>query len=56
MFDPLFTTKEVGKGTGQGLSNSRNIIVKQHGGELFFENIEGKGATFIIRLPLISPG
>ncbi len=52
IFDPFFTTKEVGKGTGQGLAISRNVIVNKHQGELTFETREGKGTTFIIRLPL----
>ncbi|HUL30038.1 MAG TPA: ATP-binding protein, partial [Thermodesulfobacteriota bacterium] len=52
IFDPFFTTKEVGKGTGQGLTISHSIIVKKHGGTLTFETEEGKGTTFIIRLPV----
>jgi two-component system NtrC family sensor kinase len=51
IFEPFFTTKEVGKGTGQGLAISRATIVRKLGGELTFESTEGKGATFIIRLP-----
>ena len=52
IFDPFFTTKEVGKGSGQGLAISRAVIVDKHKGELDFETQEGKGTTFIIRLPL----
>jgi len=52
IFEPFFTTKPVGKGTGQGLSLAHSIIVKKHGGQLFFESEEGKGSTFIIRLPV----
>lgn len=52
IFDPFFTTKEVGKGTGQGLAISHDIITQKHGGTLTFETEEGKGSTFIIRLPL----
>ena len=52
VFDPFFTTKPVGKGTGQGLSLARNIIVKDHGGEIEFESAPGQGTTFIIRLPV----
>jgi len=52
VFDPFFTTKEVGKGTGQGLAIARSIIVEKHGGSISFETEEGKGTTFIIRLPL----
>jgi len=52
VFDQFFTTKEVGKGTGQGLSVSYDVIVNKHGGALSFETEEGKGTTFIIRLPI----
>lgn len=52
VFEPFFTTKEVGQGTGQGLAIARAVIVKKHGGQLDFLSEEGKGATFIIRLPL----
>jgi PAS domain S-box-containing protein len=51
IFDPFFTTKEIGKGTGQGLSIARSVIVDKHGGSIHFETEEGKGTTFIIRLP-----
>ena len=52
IFDPFFTTKEVGKGTGQGLTIVQNIIVKKHGGKIFFETKPGEGTAFFIRLPL----
>jgi len=52
IFDPFFTTKEIGKGTGQGLAIARSVIVDKHGGSIHFETKEGKGTTFIIRLPL----
>ena len=55
IFDPFFTTKEVGKGTGQGLSMAYTTIVEKHQGTLSFESEEGKGTTFIIRLPLNQP-
>jgi len=51
IFEPFFTTKEVGKGTGQGLAIARSIIVDKHQGTIHFETEEGKGTTFIIRLP-----
>jgi len=52
IFDPFFTTKEVGKGTGQGLAIARSVIVDKHDGTLTLESEEGKGTTFIIRLPI----
>jgi signal transduction histidine kinase len=51
IFDPFFTTKEIGKGTGQGLAIARSVVVDKHGGTIHFETEEGKGTTFIIRLP-----
>jgi len=51
IFDPFFTTKAIGKGTGQGLAIARSVIVDKHGGSIHFETEEGKGTTFIIRLP-----
>jgi PAS domain S-box-containing protein len=51
IFDPFFTTKEIGKGTGQGLSIARSVVVDKHHGTIHFETAEGKGTTFIIRLP-----
>jgi signal transduction histidine kinase len=52
VFDPLFTTKPLGKGTGQGLFLARVIIVQEHGGEMNLESEVGKGTTFIIKLPV----
>ena len=52
IFTPFFTTKEIGKGTGQGLAISRAVIVGKHGGTIDFETAVGRGTTFIIRLPL----
>ncbi len=51
LFDPFFTTKEVGKGTGLGLSISHGIIA-EHGGNIYAESEPGKGATFIVELPI----
>ena len=50
IFEPFYTTKEVGKGTGLGLSISYDIIHK-HGGDLSVESEVGKGTTFYIKLP-----
>jgi signal transduction histidine kinase len=50
IFQPFFTTKPTGEGTGLGLSLSYDII-KGHGGELKVETQEGKGSEFIIQLP-----
>ncbi|HKX30785.1 MAG TPA: ATP-binding protein, partial [Blastocatellia bacterium] len=52
IFDPFFTTKEVGRGTGQGLAISHSVIVEKHLGTIGFETMEGRGTTFIIRLPI----
>jgi signal transduction histidine kinase len=52
VMDPFFTTKEVGKGTGQGLAIARSAIVDKHRGTLDFETEEGVGTTFIIRIPM----
>ena len=51
IFAPFFTTKPVGKGTGQGLAISWTIITQDHHGELWFESEEGSGTTFHIRIP-----
>ncbi len=56
VFEPFFTTKEVGVGTGLGLSVSYFIVTKQHKGTLSVESTPGKGARFIIRLPLNGEG
>lgn len=52
IFDHFFTTKEVGKGTGQGLAIAYQTIVEKHGGKLWFETAVGVGTTFFISLPL----
>jgi len=51
IFQPFFTTKPAGQGTGLGLSLSYDIV-KAHGGELRVETKEGEGTTFIIQLPV----
>ena len=51
IFQPFFTTKPAGQGTGLGLSLSYDIITKTHGGEFNVETKEGEGTTFIVSLP-----
>ena len=51
IFQPFFTTKPTGEGTGLGLSLSYDIVTKVHGGELKVETKEGNGTTFIIQIP-----
>jgi signal transduction histidine kinase len=55
VFDHFFTTKAVGEGTGQGLAIAHAIVVQKHSGTISFESEEGKGTTFIIRLPIAAP-
>jgi two-component system NtrC family sensor kinase len=53
IFDPFFSTKQVGEGTGLGLSICYGIV-KEHSGEIYCENnADGPGATFIVRLPAL---
>lgn len=53
IFTPFFTTKDVGKGTGQGLHFSYRIIVERHKGKLYFDSQAGKGTTFFVHLPIL---
>ena len=54
IFQPFFTTKPTGQGTGLGLSLSYDII-KAHGGEIKVESKEGEGSEFVIQLPINKP-
>ena len=51
MFNPFFTTKPAGEGTGLGLSLSHDIVVKQHGGTIEVETAAGEFAEFVVTLP-----
>jgi two-component system NtrC family sensor kinase len=52
VFQPFFTTKPTGEGTGLGLSLAHDIIAQGHGGTLQVESQEGQGTTFSVALPL----
>jgi PAS domain S-box-containing protein len=52
VFDLFFTTKEPGRGTGQGLAIAHSVIVDKHSGKIDIEAGEDRGTTFVIRLPL----
>ncbi len=51
VFQPFFTTKPTGQGTGLGLSLAYDIISKGHGGEMVMDSKEGEGTTFILIIP-----
>ncbi len=51
IFQPFFTTKPTGQGTGLGLSLAYDIITKEHGGTIKAESMEGEGSVFVIVLP-----
>jgi two-component system NtrC family sensor kinase len=52
LYDPFFTTKEVGRGTGQGLAISHSIVVDKHDGEISVASEVGVGTQFTLRLPI----
>jgi signal transduction histidine kinase len=55
IFNPFFTTKPAGEGTGLGLSMSHDIVVKQHGGTIKVETEPGSFTEFVITLPRVMP-
>jgi two-component system, NtrC family, sensor kinase len=52
LYDPFFTTKPVGSGTGLGLTISYQIITEKHGGKIFCNSAPGQGAEFAIEIPI----
>lgn len=52
LYDPFFTTKEVGRGTGQGLSIAHSIVVDKHGGNIDVSSRLGQGTEFVLRVPI----
>jgi signal transduction histidine kinase len=54
-FDPFYTTKDVGEGTGMGLAVAHGIVVS-HGGHIALDTAPGSGARFTIRLPRAGAG
>jgi signal transduction histidine kinase len=52
IFQPFFTTKPTGQGTGLGLSLAYDIVVKGHGGALNVETKKGEGTAFTLKLPI----
>ena len=51
MFEPFFSTKPAGRGTGLGLTVVRNIVFA-HGGQITFQSKLGSGTTFVVSLPI----
>jgi signal transduction histidine kinase len=56
IFEPFYTTKDVGKGTGQGLAIVRAAVVDRHAGQIDVASEVGVGTTFVVRLPAARGG
>ena len=54
IYDPFFTTKGMGRGTGLGLAVTYGIV-QEHGGAMFVESAPGQGTTFQVALPALEP-
>ncbi len=54
VFEPFFTTRDVGQGKGHGLTIARAIVVQKHHGMISFDSEEGVGTTFIVQLPTLN--
>ncbi|MCC7072242.1 MAG: PAS domain S-box protein [Deltaproteobacteria bacterium] len=52
VFEPFYTTKALGKGTGQGLALAWSVVTQKHGGTLRFDTKVGAGTTFFVRIPI----
>ena len=55
IFNPFFTTKGIGRGTGQGLAIAHAVIVQKHCGTISFDTTMGEGTTFTVRIPIGPP-
>jgi two-component system, NtrC family, sensor kinase len=52
IFEPFFTTREVGSGSGQGLALAHSVVVRKHGGKIWFATEAGRGTTFVVQIPI----
>ena len=52
VFEPFYTTRPAGQGTGLGLSLAYDIVTEGHAGRLDFRDTPGDGATFVVTLPV----